>query len=193
MFESQPGLQARPTTSWPSPAEDYYEGPLSLDKSLIRNPAATFLMRVAGDGLRSIGMTDGDVLVVDRSVDPGPGHVVVVVIEGQHRVGLLQPAAVIVEHEAFWGEDEREGPHWASSGHQPWGGAEGWCLGTDDLILPIPSGSTIFGVARFAVHHLPGTPYQPGRAQQLVPPDALGRASREGRGTRVTPPQGEAP
>lgn len=191
VFEERPGLQAHPTTSWPSPAADYYDGGLSLDRAMITHPESTFLVRVAGDGLRSEGVLDGDVLIVDRAVDPRPGHVVVVVIEGQHRVGLLIPAAALAG--PMERGDPGDGPNqpdqpdqpdargvfWPSTGHQPWGGAEGWCLRTDDLALPIPSGSTFFGVARYGVHHMPGTAYQPGHPVRPVPADAFGRARRD--------------
>jgi hypothetical protein len=192
VFDS-PGLEARPTTSWPSPAEDYYDGPLSLDRALIRHPAATFLVRVAGDGLRSEGVLDGDVLVVDRSVDPGPGHVVVVVIEGQHRVGLLRPEAELVKQTELWDPSDPTAERWPASGQQPWGGAEGWCLGTDDLILPIPSGSVIFGVATHAVHHLPGTAYHPGRSSRPVPADVLRGGHGSSRAAESGPSSGGAP
>ena len=77
---SSPGLAVAATGSFPSPAQDYYEGRLDLDRHLIRNPAATFVLRVRGDGLRSAGILDGDELIVDRSLELCPGRTVVVVL-----------------------------------------------------------------------------------------------------------------
>ncbi len=94
MFEEQPGLQVRPTSSFPA-AQDYGRGPVSLDQALICSPAATFVLRVEGDGLRPSGILDGDELVVNRALDPCAGYVVIVVVEGQHRVGRLLPAAEV--------------------------------------------------------------------------------------------------
>ena len=67
---------------FPSPADDEVEQRLSLDEHLIRNAAATFLVRVQGDSLIAAGIHDGDLLVVDRSAPPMEGSVVVAVMDG---------------------------------------------------------------------------------------------------------------
>ena len=67
---------------FPSPADDCVERRLSLDAHLIRQPASTFLMRVAGDGLAGAGIHDGDLLVVDRAAPPSTGSLVVAVVDG---------------------------------------------------------------------------------------------------------------
>ena len=67
---------------FPSPADDYIEGRLSLDDHLVRNPAATFLVRVQGHSMIAAGIHDGDLLVVDRAVAPTDGSVVVAVVDG---------------------------------------------------------------------------------------------------------------
>ena len=67
---------------FPSPADDDVEQRLSLDEHLIRNAAATFLVRVQGDSLIAAGIHDGDLLVVDRSAPPTDGSIVVAVIQG---------------------------------------------------------------------------------------------------------------
>ena len=54
-----------------------------LNELLAPNPLATFYMRVAGHGLRSRGVLDGDLLVIDRSLRPQPGHLVVVAHRGE--------------------------------------------------------------------------------------------------------------
>ena len=67
---------------FPSPADDDIEQRLSLDEHLIRNAAATFLVRVQGDSMTAAGIHDGDLLVVDRSAPPTDGSLVVAVMDG---------------------------------------------------------------------------------------------------------------
>lgn len=67
---------------FPSPADDYLDGEIDLSAYLIERPAATFLMRVAGDSMKGAGILDGDLVVVDRSIEPRPGHAVVAVLGG---------------------------------------------------------------------------------------------------------------
>lgn len=72
-----------------SPAADYRKLGLSLDELLIENKAASFIARASGDALEGIGIFDGDVLVIDRSLNPKVGDVVCVVIEGEFVVRIL--------------------------------------------------------------------------------------------------------
>jgi len=74
---------------FPSPAEDYLEGGLDLDEYLVHNPAATFMVRGSGDSMVGAGIQDGDVLVVDRSLDPVHGKIVVAVLDGELAVKRL--------------------------------------------------------------------------------------------------------
>jgi len=74
---------------FPSPADDYLEGEIDLSRHLIERPAATFLMRVSGESVRGAGILDGD-LVVDRSLEPQPGHVVVAVVGGEMTLKRLR-------------------------------------------------------------------------------------------------------
>lgn len=67
---------------FPSPADDYVEGRIDLNEVLIRHPSSTFFLRVSGDSMRDAGILDGDLLVVDRAIEPRAGLVVVAVIEG---------------------------------------------------------------------------------------------------------------
>ena len=71
---------------YPSPAQDYTDGPLDLNEHLIANPAATFFVRASGESMQNAGIFDGDLLVVDRSVTPRNGHVVVAVVDGEFTV-----------------------------------------------------------------------------------------------------------
>src|SRR3954463_7463173 len=74
---------------FPSPADDYIEGEIDLNRHLIANRPATFLFRVAGDCMRDAGIFDGDLLIVDRSLTPKHGDVVVVFVEGERSVKRL--------------------------------------------------------------------------------------------------------
>ena len=85
---------------FPSPTDDYIEGEIDLNRHLIANRPATFLFKVAGDCMRDAGIFDGDLLVVDRSITPKDGDVVVVFVEGECSVKRLliehgQPCLVI--------------------------------------------------------------------------------------------------
>jgi DNA polymerase V len=71
------------SAGFPSPAEDYIEGRLDLNKHLIKHPAATFFVRVAGDSMTGAGIHPGDILVVDRSLEPRDTNVVIAVLEGE--------------------------------------------------------------------------------------------------------------
>ncbi len=68
---------------FPSPAADYEEGKLDLNRHLIRNPAATFFVRVTGDSMVKAGIHSGDLLVVDRSIEPRDKNVVIAVVNGE--------------------------------------------------------------------------------------------------------------
>lgn len=74
---------------FPSVAQDYASGDLSLDERLVEHPEATFMVRVAGDSMTGAGIFDGDLLVVDRSLDARDGDVVVAVLDGELTVKRL--------------------------------------------------------------------------------------------------------
>lgn len=74
---------------FPSPAGDYEEVRLSLDKYLIRNPATTFFLKVEGDSMRNAGIYHDDILIVDRSLTAQAGQVIVAVLNGEFTVKRL--------------------------------------------------------------------------------------------------------
>ena len=78
-----PYFEAKVPAGFPSPAADYEENQLDLNKHLIRNPAATFFVRVSGDSMTGAGINDGDLLIVDRSLEPKNKNVVIAVINGE--------------------------------------------------------------------------------------------------------------
>jgi DNA polymerase V len=80
---ARPLFLASVSAGFPSPAEDYIEGRLDLNRYLIKHPAATFFVRVAGDSMIGAGIHPGDILVVDRALEPQDSNVVIAVIDGE--------------------------------------------------------------------------------------------------------------
>lgn len=76
----------RVCAGFPSPADDYIEAPVDISELLVGNAAATFLWRVAGWCMKDAGIHEGDILIVDRSLDPVDGDAVVAVVEGEFAV-----------------------------------------------------------------------------------------------------------
>lgn len=74
---------------FPSPADDHKEDSLSLDEHLITRPAATFMARANGDSMQGIGIFDRDLLIIDRSLAPVQGDVVVVALDGELTCKIL--------------------------------------------------------------------------------------------------------
>ena len=77
------------SAGWPSPAEDYIDQTINLTEILIHNPAATYLLRAAGDSMLGAGIHDGDILVVDRSLQVEPGKIVIAALDGELLVKRL--------------------------------------------------------------------------------------------------------
>ena len=74
---SRPLVLYRVAAGFPSPAEDYIEGRIDLNRDLIPHPVATFYIRVAGDSMTGAGIDAGDLLIVDRAAETCDGHIVV--------------------------------------------------------------------------------------------------------------------
>ncbi len=71
------------TAGFPSPADDFMDLKLDLNRELIRNPASTFYARVSGVSRVDEGIDDGDLLVIDRSIEPTDGCLAVCYIDGE--------------------------------------------------------------------------------------------------------------
>ncbi len=99
-----PLYAARPAAGFPSPGDDMIEKPLDLNDLLIDNPTATFFVRVEGDSMEGAKIFSGDVLVVDRSIVPGDGAIVVAAVYGEMVVKRLR-----VSREKTWLASENEG------------------------------------------------------------------------------------
>ena len=74
---------------FPSPAEDYLHESLDFNRDLIRHPEATFYGRVDGDSMEDAGICEGDIAVIDRSVEAQDGDVVVGYVNGEFTIKYL--------------------------------------------------------------------------------------------------------
>lgn len=84
---------------FPSPAEDYEEVSLDLNRALIRHPAATFYARVKGSSMTEAGILDGDLLVIDKSLEPKNGDIAVCFLDGEFtvkRISLIDDALFLL-------------------------------------------------------------------------------------------------
>ncbi|MGR9116673.1 MAG: LexA family protein [Gammaproteobacteria bacterium] len=75
---------------FPSPADDYIEKTLDLNDLLIKKPAATFFVRAEGESMLGAGIHPNDILVVDRSIKPVPGKIVICALNGELTVKRLK-------------------------------------------------------------------------------------------------------
>ena len=88
-FLTRPLFGGRVAAGFPSPAEDYIEKELDANELLITNRAATYFVRVQGQSMRGCWIRDGDIAVVDCSITPRRGMVVVAVLDGEMLVKQL--------------------------------------------------------------------------------------------------------
>jgi DNA polymerase V len=131
-------------TGFPSPAADHVEAAIDLNLELVPRPSSTFFLRVQGQAMQASGIHHGDLLVVDRSVEPRPGVTVVVAHAGQLLLRRL----------------EGRRPHWRLVADDP-AVAPLALQGEDPHLL-------IWGVVIHAVHHLrPRRPSQPASSGSL--------------------------
>ena len=77
------------SAGFPSPAEDYIEPGIDLNKDLIKNPISTFFLRVSGNSMNNAGIYNNDLLIIDRSINPNPGHIVVAILDGEFTLKRL--------------------------------------------------------------------------------------------------------
>ncbi len=98
---AEDGIQA----GFPSPAQDYISEYIDLNTELVQHPAATFYGRVSGDSMIEEGIEPGDLLVIDRSLEPADGDLVVCCIDGDFTLKRIKlaPGAVwlIPSNESF--------------------------------------------------------------------------------------------
>ena len=78
------------SAGFPSPADDFKEIRISLDKELVKNKEATFYARVDGDSMVGAGLEDGDLLVIDRSLSPENGKIAICLVDGDFTVKRIK-------------------------------------------------------------------------------------------------------
>ena len=78
------------SAGFPSPADDFKEVKISLDKELVKNKEATFYARVSGDSMIGAGLDDGDLLVIDKSLSPENGKIAICFIDGDFTVKRIK-------------------------------------------------------------------------------------------------------
>ncbi len=78
------------SAGFPSPAEDFKEIRISLDRELVKNKEATFYARVSGDSMVGAGLDDGDLLVIDRSKNPENGKIAICLVDGEFTVKRIK-------------------------------------------------------------------------------------------------------
>jgi len=100
-----PVVEGGISAGFPSPAMDFVDVSIDLNKHLIRHPSATFYGRVKGDSLQNAGISDGDLLIIDRSLEPTNGKIAVCFIDGEFtakRIQLLKNKVLLVpENEKY--------------------------------------------------------------------------------------------
>jgi DNA polymerase V len=99
-----PLYASRPAAGFPAPGDDLVEKPLDLNDLLIDNPTSTFFVRVEGESMEGAKIFSGDILVIDRSVTPVSGKIVVAAVYGEMVVKRLS-----ITHSATYLVSEKEG------------------------------------------------------------------------------------
>ena len=89
------------SAGFPSPAEDFKEQRISLDRELIKNKEATFFAKVSGQSMIGAGLDDNDLLVIDRSLEPAHNKIAVCFLDGEFTVKRLK-----VDAEGVWLQPE---------------------------------------------------------------------------------------
>lgn len=125
--QAQPDADA--ASGFPSPSRDYFDGRIDLNRHLIRDVTSTYVVRVSGDSMSGTGISDGDELIVDRSLTPRDGSVVVAVLDGELTVRRLRLTGRGIVLSA-------ENPGYA------------------DVNVPDPAALTIWGVVTRCLHHV---------------------------------------
>ena len=112
-----------------SPAQDYYDAGIDLNRHLIRDATSTFIMRVSGEAMSGAGISDGDEIIVDRSLTPKDGSVVVAVLNGE----LIIRRLLLTGHGIFLHADSPD---------------------SVDIPVPDPAELSVWGVVTRCLHYV---------------------------------------
>ena len=124
-----PLFSGKVAAGFPSPADDYVEKTLDLNELLVQKPAATFFVRAQGESMLGAGIHPNDILVVDRSIEPVPGKIVICALNGELTVKRLQ----------------RDNEHWQLKAENP---------AYADIVLHDELEMVIWGVVTNVIHPL---------------------------------------
>ena len=75
---------------FPSPADDFIDSPLDLNRAFVHNPSSTFFVRVSGDSMVGDGIGDGDLLIVDKSLEAYDGCIAICYVDGEFTVKRIR-------------------------------------------------------------------------------------------------------
>ncbi|MDO8845906.1 LexA family transcriptional regulator [Methylicorpusculum sp.] len=124
-----PLFSGKVAAGFPSPADDYVEKTLDLNELLVQKPAATFFVRAEGESMLGAGIHPNDILVVDRSIEPVPGKIVICALNGELTVKRL----------------ERKNEHWQLQAENP---------NYPDIVIFDALDLVIWGVVTTVIHPL---------------------------------------
>ena len=85
------------SAGFPSPADDFLDVNIDLNRHLIKNPSTTFYGRVRGDSMKDAGIHDGDLLIIDKSLEPQNNKIAVCFIDGEFTVKRIR-----IEKDVIW-------------------------------------------------------------------------------------------
>lgn len=127
--EHPPFFSESVAAGFPSPATGEINGTLDLNQLCVRHPAATYFVRVRGKSMTGAGIDDGDILVVDRSLTPAHGNIVIAAITGEFTVKRLE---------------QRNGKYWLVPANPDYAPVE---ISQEEM-------ADIFGVVTFVIRQL---------------------------------------
>lgn len=94
---SLPFFNGGVSAGFPSPAEDFLENELDFNATFIKHPSSTFYAKVKGNSMKDAGITNGDIMVIDRSLEPKNGDIAVCYLDGEFTV-----KTIMIEKEVVW-------------------------------------------------------------------------------------------
>lgn len=110
-MSSKPGISVELPeikAGFPSPAQDYVENGIDLNRELVKNPSSTFFGRARGSSMEGAGIFDGDLLVIDKSLEPYEGAVAVCFIDGEFTLKRIHFEREGVKVVAVWLQPEND-------------------------------------------------------------------------------------
>jgi DNA polymerase V len=92
-----PYIESGITAGFPSPAEDFLDTSIDLNRELVRNPSSTFYARAKGESMNDANINNGDLLIIDKSLEPSNGKIAVCYIDGAFTIKRIK-----IEQDCLW-------------------------------------------------------------------------------------------